>query len=388
MNTSSPIEIVRIDTHAFRAPLERFVVTSFGTMRDRPAVYVRLEDADGNHGWGEIWCNWPACGAEHRARLVTEDLAEIVFAQAFDEPAQLIRRLAEKTAIKVLQTDERGPFQQAAAGLDTAIFDLAARRAGVPLHAWLSPGSSRQIKVYASGVHISDAPAMVARCRADGYTAFKVKIGFDPARDATAVAALAATLADGERLMVDANQSWTIDQAKAFLAALEGSSGDTKLGWFEEPMRVDTADALWHGLAGATRVPLAGGENFTSRAAFEHAIVSGTLEVIQPDVAKWGGVSGCFEVGRRARGANRTYCPHFLGAGIGLAASAHLLAAVGGEGLLEIDANDNPLRGAVNGAPKRVRNGTIEISDAPGLGVAPDLDTLAPYETSRQSVSR
>lgn len=384
VTAAAPIRIVSIETRVYRVPLERFVVTSFGTMRDRPAVYVRIEDAEGNFGWGEVWCNWPACGAEHRARLVTEDVAEFVFAECFDEPAALARHLAERTAIKVLQTDERGPFQQAIAGLDTAIFDLAARRAGVPLHIYLAPGSPGRIKAYASGIHISEAPRMVAECRAAGYRAFKVKVGFDPARDAAQVNDLIAGLRPGERLMVDANQSWSIDQSKAFLAAL----GHAPLGWFEEPMRVDAPEALWHGLAGATRIPLAGGENFTSLADFAHAIKAGTHGVIQPDVAKWGGVSGCFEAGRMANAGGRIYCPHFLGGGIGLAASAHLLAAVGGAGLLEIDANDNPLRGAVVGQCWDVENGELEVSDEPGIGCLPDFDMLDRFETGRFSAAK
>ena len=54
----------------FRAPIEKAVRTSFGIMHDRPAVLLRLEDEDGMHGWGEAWCNFPSCGAEHRARLL------------------------------------------------------------------------------------------------------------------------------------------------------------------------------------------------------------------------------------------------------------------------------------------------------------------------------
>ena len=68
------------------------------------------------------------------------------------------------------------------------------------------------------------------------------------------------------------------------------------------------------------------------------------MAVVQPDVAKWGGISGCLPVARRVVAARRRYCPHYLGGGIGLLASAHLLAAVGGDGLLEVDCNPNPLR--------------------------------------------
>jgi len=71
-----------------------------------------------------------------------------------------------------------------------------------------------------------------------------------------------------------------------------------------------------------------------------------------------------------------------VGAGIGLLASAHLLAGVGGDGLLEVDANDNPLRDRFCGAAGTVSDGTITLADAPGLGIEPDLAAIEPYRTA------
>ena len=55
--------IARIDVHVLRCPIATPVRTSFGVMPDRPAVLVRVEDTEGAHGWGEVWCNFPSCGA-------------------------------------------------------------------------------------------------------------------------------------------------------------------------------------------------------------------------------------------------------------------------------------------------------------------------------------
>ena len=84
---------------------------------------------------------------------------------------------------------------------------------------------------------------------------------------------------------------------------------------------------------------------------------------------------------RAAIAAGRRYCPHFLGAGIGLAASAHVLAAAGGDGLLEIDVNPNPLRDAVAPAWPVVEKGVVVLPQGPGLGTVPDLDRLDPFRT-------
>src|SRR3954453_3774818 len=129
----SPIEIARVDAFAFRVPLAAPIKVSFGTFRDRPAVYVRVVDADGVEGWGEAWCNWPSVGAEHRARLAA-DFGTPVARQSFGSPREVLRALEARLEVLVLQTGEVGPIAQALAGIDIAVWDLAARRAGQPLH--------------------------------------------------------------------------------------------------------------------------------------------------------------------------------------------------------------------------------------------------------------
>jgi L-alanine-DL-glutamate epimerase-like enolase superfamily enzyme len=114
-------------------------------------------------------------------------------------------------------------------------------------------------------------------------------------------------------------------------------------------------------------------------AAFAAALDEGVLDVVQPDLAKWGGLSACLPLARRIRAAGKRYCPHYLGGGIGLLASAHLLAAVGGDGMLEIDANPNPLRSLLCGPLEAVDAGRVSLPEAPGLGVEPDLAALAAF---------
>ena len=68
------------------------------------------------------------------------------------------------------------------------------------------------------------------------------------------------------------------------------------------------------------------------------------------------------------------FCPHWLGGGIGLLASMHLKGAIGGPGYVEVDANLNPLRELLAMPHPQVREGFVTLSDAPGLGVEPDLE--------------
>ncbi len=174
-------------------------------------------------------------------------------------------------------------------------------------------------------------------------------------------------------LMVDANQSWTLEQACEIAPRLEAFG----LGWLEEPLRADQPWSQWHTLSQACAIPLAAGENLQGTEAFDRALSESPLSVLQPDVAKWGGISACWPLIGRASGAGLRYCPHFLGGGIGLLASAHLLAASGGDGLLEIDANPNPLRTLLSGSLTDIQNGRARLGVSPGLGVTPDLRQLA-----------
>jgi D-galactarolactone cycloisomerase len=374
----SATAIRRVTAHVFRWPVETPVRTSFGVMHERPMVLVAVEAGDGLVGWGEIWCNFPTVGAEHRARLVESVFAPILAGSEVHDPAALFDKLTATTAVLAIQAGEYGPIAQCIAGIDIALWDLAARRERKPLWRLLG-GSDPAVRVYASGLNPEDPQKLAKIKRDEGFTAFKLKVGFGAVRDVTNLHALRDHLGPDARLMVDANQAWTFEEAAAMLPRLEPFA----LDWLEEPMRADAPLDAWRSLASHSAIQLAGGENLVGEAQFDAAIASGAFGVVQPDIAKWGGFSGCVAVARRIRAAGLRFCPHYLGGGIGLLASAHLLAAVGGDGLLEIDANPNPLRSSTCGPVGLVRQGRITLEEGPGLGFVPDLDALAELSGAR-----
>ncbi len=380
---SSPPQITHMSAAAYRVPLESPVSTSFGRMFDRPAVFLRVEASDGAFGWGEVFANWPAAGAEHRVRLLERDIAPLVLGQPADMPQEVTASLMAATHIRALQCGEPGPFAQVIAGLDIALWDMAARRAGLPLRRVLSDTARDSVPVYASGIQIDAAERLIAGARAQGIAAFKLKVGFDADRDPRLLAEIRRSLAAHEDLACDANQGWSADQALQFLGRLEAQD----LLWLEEPIIADAPDACWARIAAATPIPLAAGENIAGLAAFEAVIAAGHIRVFQPDVAKWGGLSGCRKVAQAATAAGHRYCPHFLGGGIGLIASAELLAAVGGTGLLELDVNPNPLREDVlpDGLP--LSDGLWQCSAAPGLGIETLPPSLDRFQTATAEIS-
>ncbi len=174
-------------------------------------MFVRAEDEDGVVGWGEVWANFPSTGAEHRARLVNEVLAPAVIGRALEGPAQAFEILTQGTAVLALQCGEPGPFAQAIAGIDLALWDLHARRHRQPLWRLLG-GRTGKIRVYASGINPGGARQTAEAAMRRGHRALKLKIGFDMATDLANLAALRTVVGDG-MLAADVNQGWSIDQA-------------------------------------------------------------------------------------------------------------------------------------------------------------------------------
>ena len=381
-NSDSAVIIKRAEIFVFRAPIYEPVRTSFGVMQDRPAVLLRLEDADGAHGWGEAWCNFPACGAEHRGRLLESVIAPLLIGQSFSSPTAGYTYLREKTRILALQADEPGPLAQAAAAADLALWDLFSRKQNVPLHRFLGGTGNGVIPAYASGINPTGVLATIEKSRKQGYRAFKFKIGFNAEQDLRNIQETSASLQAGESLAIDANQAWDLPSALEFAAKLKG----IPLAWLEEPLRCDTHLSQWAILRQHCPVPLAGGENIRDAGDFNAVIYSKVLTVIQPDICKWGGLSDCLPVALATLAAGLRYCPHYLGGGIGLVASGHLLAAVGGDGLLEIDVNANPLREALARPYPELKDGLLRLGEEPGLGVEPAIKELEPLRTMYKEI--
>ena len=366
--TTDPFTIESLTVDVYRAPVARPVRTAFGTMTDRPAVVVTVLGADGIRGHGEVWCNFPAPAAGYRARLITSVLAPETVGRSWPDPRMVFDHLTARTRTLALQAGEPGPFSQSIAGIDIALWDMVARRAGQPLWRLLGGEGDGRVPAYASGIGPDRAPAQALEAEAAGHRAFKLKIGFDEETDLSNLEALRRELGPDAMIAVDANQAWSPEEAGRRSRALARYGP----AWLEEPIRADRDAGDWERLSDISPIPLAAGENMYGEAAFDRAIGQGALEVIQPDAAKWGGISGCLPVARRIVDSGKRYCPHYLGGGIGLLASAHLLAATGGDGLLEVDCNPNPLREGLSQPFPRLVDGHFILSDAPGLGAAPD----------------
>ena len=379
---SDAFEIAGLDVYALEAKIDTPVTTSFGSIPARVSALLRIEDVDGHAGWGEIWGNFPSITCAYRATLACKVLPEPLLGAAVETPGAFCIQLANKLRVLAVQAAEPGPISAVLAATNQALWDLAARRQALPLRRALNEDAGETVPVYASGLNPTDSVEVAVRAREAGYRAFKLKIGFGDDVDRRNLHGLRLTMKEGEQLFVDANQRWSLGEALGQITMLEAMDVD----WWEEPMLAEAPASDWRVLRDSTLLPLAGGENLRDMDAFRTAF--SYLAFVQPDLGKWGGIDGCLAIARSALKHNCTYCPHWLSGGVGLMHSAHLLAAAGGDGLLEVDANPNPLRSRIVDPATGIFEGRLHMVDAPGIGIESPIDDLSEFVTMHESFAR
>lgn len=325
------------------------------------ALMVRVLDSDGRAGWGEAFghksnpASWAA-------------LEKIVgpFALGRTADPSVFRREAEYAFHAFGRT---GPVHFALSALDTALWDLAAQRAGVPLRHLLAEDAADTVTCYASLVHYGEDPVETAhhigRAQDAGFSSFKLHESTPPA-----VAAARERAGAQAALMTDVNCHW--GEAGASQAFTDLAPYD--LLWLEEPVfPPDDTAALARLNSAHGRV--AAGENASGSQGMLQLIAAGAVSFAQPSVGKIGGVSAVLEVLQAADAAGIAVAPHCFYYGPALNASAEIVAAIGGAAQLEVPFLTwphrlHPLHGA---GPE------VQLSQAPGLGFTPDARVLAEH---------
>ncbi|MCP4384650.1 MAG: mandelate racemase/muconate lactonizing enzyme family protein, partial [Hyphomicrobiales bacterium] len=296
---TAPIAIGRIECVRLRAEVEGLPTSSLGSMAARNGLLVRVEDSDGAFGWGEVWCNFPPHASQSRQQLMETVIAPELKGARFDSPDAIRPHLEKRWSIMATHVGEPGPFSHCIAGLDMALWDLQARRAGQSLAAHLAGQPVDQVKVYASSPDPARAPELTRACLAAGHRAVKLKVGIDRDRDETLVSSVRAAIGDGPQILIDANQRWSVDQATDAINRLAPYG----LTFAEEPIAAGAPKDDWRRLRDSVSVPLAAGENICADTDYAAHFEAGALTYYQPDVAKWGGIGGCYSVGQAVVGS-------------------------------------------------------------------------------------
>ena len=333
---------------------------ALGSMPKRPALLVRLVDDDGCYGWGEIWANFPPRANSHKAHLVEDVVKRKLLGLTYVEPREIEQTLRKQLSVYFLHVGQCQVFEHILAGLDTALWDMALRKASLSF-ARFKGLSKSSAPVYASSINTNDLDRLIPHHAKQGQSFFKVKTGILDNCDRSLVERAASLLPAGTQMMIDSNQMWDLERAKATLQSLESFN----LRFAEEslPANADLGD--WEALARSTSIKLAGGENIYGINNFL-AMANAGMQVLQPDVAKWGGLTGALDLAEQLSEGTVLW-PHFMGSAVGQMAALSVSAAIGADSVCEMDVNENSLRTELCGDVMHIKDGHVTLIDSVGL---------------------
>jgi len=354
--------IERIETAYYRLPLEPMGDAGHGAIDSEELITLKLF-ADGLVGHGYTY----TIGRGGRAiqALIEYDLEPLLVGR----DAAQIEELWELMWRRLLYVGRGGLVSFAIAAVDIALWDLRGLREGRPLYALLG-GAARDIPAYGSGVDLPKPLDGLLR-QVEGFLVrnlprVKVKIGRTPEEDEGRLAADRRSIGDKVDLMVDANMTWTAEEAQ-----LRGQQlAQYNLYWFEEPTIPE--DVAGHArLVEALVMPIAVGESLHSPYEFARYVEERAVEVLQIDPVTNGGITASRQALALADSAGLRTSSHYTDE-----LSAHLLCASQHPVYLEKHAFalDPYLE-----EPQQVFNGNVRPTEAPGTGLRFSESALALY---------
>ena len=361
--------ISAVEAIPYAIPFREPYVTASGTLERREMVLVRVRSDDGTVGLGEAVPLTLRGGASlekvwrqlRRAsgRLTGTDLGALIG----DDP------LAGVIGVVVAQLPGRRYAPPAKAALEMALFDLAAKLAGIPLWRLLRADAAAPVSCNATlaAGEPADVAAHAREWAEQGFRTFKLKLG--TGADAAQVAAVRAELGPTARIRVDANGAWTAADAIAILSELEA---------FDVELAEQPAAGLRElaAVARESRIPLAADESVTDAKEAARAVQRGACRYATVKLAKVGGMGPAVAIA----GELPVYLSSALDGPVGIAAAAHLAQAI-------YRGRENPgldhglatqLLFAEQPAPVacRVADGELIAPEGPGLGVEMDDEAL------------
>lgn len=315
-------------------------------------LFAEITTENGHQGIGFSYSKRAGGPAQYaHAREVADNLIG-------EDPSD-IGRIYQKLLWAGASVGRSGVATQALAAIDIALYDLKAKRAGLPLAKLLGAyrDSVRTYDTSGGFLHasIEEVKDRATQSLADGIGGIKIKVGQPETKtDLARVAAVREHLGDDVPLMVDANQQWDRPTAIRLGRALEKFN----LVWIEEPL--DAYDAEGHAqLAQALDTPIATGEMLSSVAEHISLIDHRSADIIQPDAPRIGGITPFLRLAALADQAGLQLAPHFA-----MEIHLHLAAAYPREPWVEHFEWLNPLFNE----RLETRNGRMIVPNRPGLG--------------------
>ncbi|MDF2926784.1 MAG: enolase [Paenibacillaceae bacterium] len=338
-------------------------------------VFVKVTTDEGIEGWGEILA---PTNPEVVLTLLKHHLAPLALGQ---NPLQN-QVLWDKMLDTLRERGYTGGYLvDAMAGLDIAFWDIKGKALNLPVSMLLGGQYRDKLKCYCSSVPgetVEEKLENVARIKEEGFDAVKIHtFGYGKTRDLELLHALRRTYnTDQLDIMYDAHgklnhtEAYTLGRALSEMDAL----------FFETPLTFE--DLPGHRkLAEAVDVAIAVGEPLRTIYTFREWIVSGAVEVVQPDMGR-NGITEMMRIATLAEAHHIPFAPHLSAhQAIGHAASIHVSAAVSNFLLYEYQPNALKACAPYCHSSFRLEKGYLTVPDAPGLGVEIDEQALQPFVT-------
>jgi len=342
--------------------------------------FVRITDEEGKQGIGQV----STYNSDITSAVLHRQVAPHVLGVAFDDIDALTDRVIER--------EHKFPgsyMKRALGGLDTAIWDLRGKRAGLPVASLLG-GTPGPLRAYASSMKRDITPAAEAerfkRLQGQfGFDAFKFRVaaeyGHDvdewPGRTEEIVPTIRKALGDKAALLVDANSGFSPRRAIEVGALLK----DNGIEHFEEPCLYWELEQTKE-VADALDIAVTGGEQDCEIPTWRHMIEMRAVDIVQPDILYLGGISRTLRVCAMARAAGLPVTPHSANLGLVTLFTMHLLRAIEGAGKYLEFSIEGPdyypwQDGLFVKSPYTVENGMVAVSDEPGWGIEIDPEWLA-----------
>jgi len=370
------IKLKKINLYHLNYPLKKYVITSFGQMQSRPGLILELTDTNNNIGLGEIWCNFPSDGAFYKFNLFKNIFANKLIKSNIKHPNDLVKFFKLIKTI-FIQSDDLGSYNSILSAIDCAYWDLMAKRKKTPLNKFINKKSSNNIEVYASGINSNSFLKSINNARLLGIKSFKIKTGFDNKLDKNLIEKIFKIRKSKENIMLDINQGWDFKIANSYIKKISKHP----IFWIEEPISARSSYKDYLNLIKKSKVHLALGENVYDDNLINILLRNKFLKYFQPDITKYGGISLVNNF-INSKYKNKIFL-HFLGSGVGLITSAHMMTAINNNGLLETDFNENPLRDNIFNEKIKITNGKIYLNNKPGIGFNLNKKILKKYTVNK-----